>query len=51
MRYFWAVVLAGGLLLIGLDVYEARTSATAQRAPDDGSGMPDPNCPQPPCRR
>lgn len=54
MRLFWSVVLTGGLLLVGLDVYESQTGtpsgdvAMASRA-DDGSGMPsDPPPPPPP---
>jgi hypothetical protein len=54
MRLFWSVVLTGGLLFIGLDVYESqKTSASgdvemAARGGDDGTGMPDPPPPPPP---
>jgi len=53
MRLFWSVVLTGGLLFIGLDVYESQTDTPstdmemAARA-DDGSGMPTDPPPPPP---
>ena len=54
MRVFWSVMLAGGLLLAGFDVFESRQAerqaarqaaqqAAQQQAPaiaDDGTGFP-----------
>jgi len=45
MRAFWLALLATGLFLVSLDVYEAgqTTTTTTTQAPsicDDGSGMP-----------
>jgi hypothetical protein len=54
MRLFWSVVLTGGLLFIGLDVYESQKSSTsgdvemAGARADDGSGMPSDPPPPPP---
>ncbi len=56
MRFFWSVVLAGGLLLVGLDVYQSRRDGTRSgsgaRTPyasmEDGTGLPPPNPPPPP---
>lgn len=51
MRVFWGVMLAGGLLLIGLDVYDSRRSGRepGPRQPvatmEDGTGVPPPNPP------
>jgi hypothetical protein len=46
MRAFWLAVLATGLILVSLDVYEAsRATPTVIPTPslcDDGSGMPKP---------
>jgi hypothetical protein len=46
MRAFWLAVLATGLILVSIDVYEA-SQATPTTIPtpslcDDGSGMPKP---------
>ena len=54
MRLFWSVVLTGGLVLIGVDVYESQTGTasgdveTARSRADDGSGMPSEPPPPPP---
>jgi len=56
MRLFWSVVLAGGLLLAGLDVYQSRQDATRSgsggrtttASMEDGTGFPPPNPPPPP---
>ncbi len=44
MRTFWLALLATGLFLVGLDVYDAsQATPTATQTPalcDDGSGMP-----------
>jgi hypothetical protein len=60
MRVFWSVVLAGGLLLVGFDVYEGRRgegrtgearggARMSESQPtvicEDGTGMP-PNRPR-----
>lgn len=51
MRFFWSVVLTGGLLLIGIDGYESReidsgtTSAVALA--EDGTPFPPPPPPPP----
>ena len=54
MRLFWSVVLTGGLVLIGVDVYESQQGTAsgdmemaAHSRADDG-GMPDPPPPPPP---
>ena len=55
MRLFWSVVLTGGLLFVGLDVYESQTDKqqsgdvemSGARA-EDGTGYPDPPPPPPP---
>lgn len=55
MRLFWGLVLAGGLLLVGLDVYESRRDVTRSgadgRTPyalaEDGSPLPPPPPPPP----
>jgi hypothetical protein len=52
MRLFWSVVLTGGLLLVGLDVYESRREARSGRSPqaislmEDGTPLPPPPPPQ-----
>jgi hypothetical protein len=54
MRLFWSVVLTGGLLFIGLDVYESQTDPKSGdlemsgRAAEDGTGYPEPPPPPPP---
>lgn len=56
MRVFWSVVLTGGLLLVGLDVFQARQrrEATGDRrgltatSIEDGTGLPPNNPPPPP---
>jgi hypothetical protein len=53
MRLFWSVVLTGGLLLVGVDVYESQTGTSgdvemARSRADDGSGMPSEPPPPPP---
>lgn len=44
MRAFWLALLATGLILVSLDVYEAsQTAPTTMPTPslcDDGSGIP-----------
>jgi hypothetical protein len=53
MRLFWSVVLTGGLVLIGVDVYESQKGTQsggpemAARA-EDGTGYPEPPPPPPP---
>jgi len=55
MRRFFSLVLAGGLLLVGVDAYQSRRDATVsesgtQKAPslmEDGSPWP---TPPPPAR-
>ena len=46
MRAFWLALLATGLILVSIDVYEAGKAApTVTPTPslcDDGSGMPPP---------
>jgi hypothetical protein len=51
MRLFWSLVLTGGLLLVGLDVYQAQQSSlgSEQAAPtrmEDGTGFPPPDPPR-----
>ena len=51
MRVFWSVVLAGGLLLVGLDVFESRQgkgAGTQSASMEDGTGFPPTNPPPPP---
>jgi hypothetical protein len=54
MRVFWSVVLAAGLALVGLDVYESRQDsrlgdrAGGNTTMEDGTGFPSPNGPPPP---
>jgi hypothetical protein len=54
MRLFWSVVLSGGLILVGIDVYESQTTSTSGdvemsgRAAEDGTGYPEPPPPPPP---
>lgn len=53
MRYFWSVVLAGGLLLVGLDAYQSRRDSDSRIGPgvamaEDGSPFPPPPPPPPP---
>ena len=55
MRYFWSVVLAGGLLLVGLDAYQSRRDGDSRIRPgvamaEDGSPFPPPPPPPPPPR-
>jgi hypothetical protein len=54
MRLFWSVVLTGGLLFIGLNVYESQTDPnsgdvemTGARC-EDGTGYPSDPPPPPP---
>jgi hypothetical protein len=52
MRYFWSVVLAGGLLLVGLDAYQSRRDGDSRIRPgvamaEDGSPFPPPPPPPP----
>jgi len=54
MRLFWSVVLTGGLLFIGVDVYQSQTDPTSgdvqmsgARA-EDGTGYPSDPPPPPP---
>ena len=54
MRRFLSVVLAGGLLLVGVDIFERREASltgasggTSVASIDDGTGLP-PNFPPPP---
>jgi hypothetical protein len=53
MRLFWSVVLAGGLILVGVDVYESQKTSAGDvemsgRAAEDGTGYPEPPPPPPP---
>lgn len=60
MRVVWSLMLAGGLLLIGLQVGESRGERDRDRAArpgaetggmtalDDGTGFPPPDPPKPP---
>ena len=52
MRFFWSVVLTGGLLLIGIDGYESREEARMGSATSDVAlaedGTPFPPPPPPP---
>ena len=54
MRLFWSVVLAAGLLLVGMDVYESRREARDGKTPqavtmmEDGTPLPPPPPPPPP---
>ena len=46
MRAFWLTLLATGLLLVTIDIYEAPRTGSTKRAPspmDDGSGIPNPS--------
>ena len=51
MRLFWSVVLTGGLLLVGVDVYQSQTSGDVEMTGarcEDGTGYPEPPPPPPP---
>lgn len=55
MRFFWSVVLAGGLLLVGFDAFDRRESrrsdrplASRQLIPVAEDGTPHPPPPPPP---
>ena len=54
MRIFWSVVLAGGLLLVGVDAYQSRRDAKGSEPKslppisqmEDGTPWPTPRPPQ-----
>ena len=51
MRVFWSVVLTGGLLLVGLDVFQSQTrGGVTSASTEDGTGLPPNNPPPPPPR-
>jgi hypothetical protein len=52
MRLFWSVVFTGGLLLVGLDVWESRRETRSGKSPEpiammeDGTPLPPPPPPR-----
>jgi len=48
MRFFWSVVLAGGLLLVGLDAYESRREARSDSRIRPGIALAEDGTPFPP---